>query len=236
MTTDEEIGTAIRRARERRGWTQQQLADEVGVSLRAVGDWERGRTSPRNAIGRLEQVLGISLSETPLVPEIETPPVSEIEALRLIPILLDEIERLRKENDQLRAGGSMVPESEVIKVAEIFYDAGRSHGRERQQRQPPTSDVITTGISAEAIGTRIRERRQVLGMTQAELGARVGVHRASVGAWERGKHLPVRKLGAIEKVLGIRFTEKAGRQAHEPGPPGRTPPDQASDAARQHGG
>ena len=54
-------GTAIRRARQRKGWTQDQLATALGVSLRAVNDWENDRTLPRN-LAQLEDVLGISLS------------------------------------------------------------------------------------------------------------------------------------------------------------------------------
>jgi transcriptional regulator with XRE-family HTH domain len=61
MATGTSVGTRIRRARERRRWTQQRLADEVGVSLRAVGDWENDRAYPRSSIGALEDVLGISL-------------------------------------------------------------------------------------------------------------------------------------------------------------------------------
>jgi len=53
-----ELGRRIRRARERKGWTQRQLAAEVGVGSRTVGGWERGETVPLNRMGRLEEVLG----------------------------------------------------------------------------------------------------------------------------------------------------------------------------------
>ena len=53
-----EIGTRIRRARERLRWSQQRLADEIGVDRKTVGNWESGRSSPRSAIGALEQILG----------------------------------------------------------------------------------------------------------------------------------------------------------------------------------
>jgi transcriptional regulator with XRE-family HTH domain len=56
------LGPQIRRARERRRWTQQQLADALDVGLRTVGGWERGEAVPRNSIGALEDVLGISLA------------------------------------------------------------------------------------------------------------------------------------------------------------------------------
>lgn len=74
-----DLGHQIRRARESRGWNQQDLADALTrqrggrrVGVRSVGRWERGETVPRNAIGALEAVLGIGLNgtgeQTPFVP------------------------------------------------------------------------------------------------------------------------------------------------------------------------
>lgn len=68
LVADSDLGMRIRRARERKRvtgkpMTQQQLADAVGASVRAVGAWERGESVPMNAIGALEQVLGVDLSE-----------------------------------------------------------------------------------------------------------------------------------------------------------------------------
>lgn len=53
-------GAEIRAAREARGWTQEQLAAQVGVGQRTVGNWERGETIPKNRAGRLREVLGIN--------------------------------------------------------------------------------------------------------------------------------------------------------------------------------
>jgi transcriptional regulator with XRE-family HTH domain len=50
-------GDEIRRLREARGWTQADLAREVGVGHRTIGNWERGETVPKNRTGKLEQVL-----------------------------------------------------------------------------------------------------------------------------------------------------------------------------------
>jgi len=55
-------GLAIRRARERKRWRQEDLAAAVGVSRNAVDAWENGRTYPNRNVGRIEEVLGISLS------------------------------------------------------------------------------------------------------------------------------------------------------------------------------
>ena len=70
-------GHKIRRARESKGWNQQDLADALTrqrggrrVGVRSVGRWERGETLPRNAIGALEAVLGVSLDgNDPGVPD-----------------------------------------------------------------------------------------------------------------------------------------------------------------------
>lgn len=60
MATD--LGTTIKRARERKRWTQQQLAEAVGVSQKTIDNWENGRTEPRSSLGALEVVLDVNLS------------------------------------------------------------------------------------------------------------------------------------------------------------------------------
>jgi transcriptional regulator with XRE-family HTH domain len=50
-------GDEIRDLREAAGLTQQELGAKVGVSLRTIGNWERGETVPRNKLGRLRRVL-----------------------------------------------------------------------------------------------------------------------------------------------------------------------------------
>lgn len=41
------FGTMLRELRERRGWSQEILAEKVGKSHVAIGDWERGKRNPR---------------------------------------------------------------------------------------------------------------------------------------------------------------------------------------------
>jgi transcriptional regulator with XRE-family HTH domain len=54
-------GEMIKASRERQRMTQQELADEVGVSLRTVGSWERGETVPRNRIGAIAEALDLEI-------------------------------------------------------------------------------------------------------------------------------------------------------------------------------
>ena len=53
----------IRAARERARLSQADVAAAVGVSVRTVGNWERGDSVPRNRLGALEDVLGVSLRD-----------------------------------------------------------------------------------------------------------------------------------------------------------------------------
>jgi transcriptional regulator with XRE-family HTH domain len=64
------LGRRIRRARERAHLSQAELAAAVGASKRAVGDWENNRTSPRNRLGALEEVLGERFDEEEPAPSI----------------------------------------------------------------------------------------------------------------------------------------------------------------------
>ncbi len=54
------LGDAIRRARERKGLTQPELGQLVGVAEGTISNWERGTRAPRNRLGRLLEVLDLT--------------------------------------------------------------------------------------------------------------------------------------------------------------------------------
>lgn len=56
-------GDQIRAARERAQMTQQEVAGLVGVSLRTVGNWERGASVPRSRMAAVIEVLTIDLDD-----------------------------------------------------------------------------------------------------------------------------------------------------------------------------
>jgi transcriptional regulator with XRE-family HTH domain len=60
MTSAEEI----RSAREQAGLTQEELGAKLGVSMRTVGNWERGSTIPRSKARAIQAVLGEYLATT----------------------------------------------------------------------------------------------------------------------------------------------------------------------------
>jgi len=54
------IASEIRNARRRKGWTQTDLAVQLGVSMRTVSRWEAGASTPRfKERERLAALLGI---------------------------------------------------------------------------------------------------------------------------------------------------------------------------------
>jgi len=62
MTTPHDIGARIKAAREDQGWTQDQLADAVGVSRSAVAQWETGRAGQVTTnLTRLASILGVGV-------------------------------------------------------------------------------------------------------------------------------------------------------------------------------
>lgn len=62
-----ETGERIRRARERAGMSQEDLARAVGVSRTTASNWETGVTAaPRNKLGLVYEVLGLAPDGTPV--------------------------------------------------------------------------------------------------------------------------------------------------------------------------
>jgi transcriptional regulator with XRE-family HTH domain len=61
----ETFGIRLRKAREQKGLTQVELANNLGISQSAVAQWESGRSFPGRAMAsRLQKLLGISLPDT----------------------------------------------------------------------------------------------------------------------------------------------------------------------------
>jgi HTH-type transcriptional regulator / antitoxin HipB len=61
--------------------------------------------------------------------------------------------------------------------------------------------------NAQALGQAVRHFREEAGLTQAELGERVGLHQSYISEIESGKVTEhTRRLIALLKVLGVRLT------------------------------
>lgn len=62
MAEEIPIGSVIARARQRKRWTQSELAKRIGVERETVTSWETGRNYPSRNLGAIEEALGIDLS------------------------------------------------------------------------------------------------------------------------------------------------------------------------------
>lgn len=71
------IGKMIKRAREKKRWSQQEAADKLGVSRSALNAWENDRAYPRSSIGALEALYGIAIDDEPEQEEPEEMPTPE---------------------------------------------------------------------------------------------------------------------------------------------------------------
>lgn len=98
VMTDIALGLRIRRARERKRWTQERLAAEVGVGPRSIGRWERGEAEPR-WIGALEEALGVNLTG-------EAEPDPNEEALRSLDLDPRRMEKLVKAYHEIMQNGA----------------------------------------------------------------------------------------------------------------------------------
>ena len=62
MVPEEPVGARIAKRRHVLGLSQEELAERVGVARDTVSMWERGRQFPHRHLGKVEEVLGISLT------------------------------------------------------------------------------------------------------------------------------------------------------------------------------
>lgn len=62
MPTPEDVGNRITQLRKERGFSQQQLADIVGTSVSAIGNYEAGLRVPKDSIKiKISQALQASI-------------------------------------------------------------------------------------------------------------------------------------------------------------------------------
>lgn len=79
------------------------------------------------------------------------------------------------------------------------------------------TDVLLTGLRYDELRGKLRARRESLGMTQAELAAKMGSHSSAISLLERGAgHLPTldtlqRWIRALHMEFGFLVTPREER-------------------------
>lgn len=104
MATDPAIGTTIRMRRQQLGMKQTELGRLVGVDRASVANWESGRHYPLRYLGKLESVLGISLTSPAADDDLDQ---AEADAERV----LATIRRMRAERER-RARSAEEPDED----------------------------------------------------------------------------------------------------------------------------
>jgi transcriptional regulator with XRE-family HTH domain len=94
----DEIGRRIKKARERKGWTQLEFASEANVSPSSVQRWESGRLPPVRELWRIAGILGVPTEDLVEPEPDDGEPLSVIRRQ-----LASEVARLTKLNDQVEA-------------------------------------------------------------------------------------------------------------------------------------
>lgn len=114
-----EIGQRIKIARLAKGYTQEELAEKVGVQKSAVAKWENGRVSEikRSNLDKLSKVLGINPNS--LLSDIEERPVEMGEKIADIALNAEMLELIEKYN-------SLSDENKVLARQHLDFLLGRN--------------------------------------------------------------------------------------------------------------
>lgn len=93
-------GAKIARRRHQLDLTQEQLAEALGVSPSTVANWERGASYPKRKLGKIEQLLGISLDDDSDTAATRPAEQSVAEMLQDTQIKLMEVERILRQREE----------------------------------------------------------------------------------------------------------------------------------------
>lgn len=114
-----EIGKRIKIARLAKGYTQEELANMIGVKKSAVAKWENGRVSEikRSNLAKLSKAL--DLNPNSLLDKIEDDPVALGDALADIALNCEMLELIEKYN-------SLSDENKALARQHLEFLAGRN--------------------------------------------------------------------------------------------------------------
>ena len=205
------LGEHLRKARLYRGLRQRDLAEQLGVRVETVANWEKNRGRP---LARHYPGIFTFLGFDP-APALDTL-AARLRAARLrlgltqegmvAKLGLDEGSVCRWESGSRHpslwmAGrvsallDALERDLEVTSLAQAlnFFDATR-------WRRKPPSDPLA--VRPRTLGERLRSRRLALGLSQEETGRRFGVGRATFYWWERGGLPPAYLWTKLRRFLG----------------------------------
>ncbi|MFM7232377.1 MAG: helix-turn-helix domain-containing protein [bacterium] len=215
------LGDHLRRRRVDLGLLQRTVAERLGVREETVALWEKGlaRPLPRHYPGVVQFLgydpevpsdaladrlrssrrrLGLTQAELATRTGLDEGSVCRWESGGRQPSrgMLNRLEAILTALERGSGGDGGAESTERELPALSFFD------RTRWRRKPPTE--LTHGQPT-SLGDEIRQRRLELGLSQKQLGARIGVGRATIYRWERGEaHPPKAHQTKLRALLGRR--------------------------------
>ena len=169
-------------------------------------NWERNHTQPAvRFLPAIEQFLGYWVGKTPetlrerLKDARHRAGMTQVEFGALIGVDESSL-RIWEGGWRQPTRGVTVRLTAALDTLDQIRIAGSSPGQDGQaaggRAQPTFSDLTRWSrkplpellqVKPKTLGERLRHRRLELGLSQAEVGNRFGIGRASIGRWERGE-------------------------------------------------
>ncbi len=219
------LGDHIRRKRLDHGLGQRILARELGVRAETLGRWEKGLSRPLPThYGKIIRFLGCDpeAGDLSMAGRLRAARrrLGLSQAVFASKVGLDEGSVRRWESGpgqpsrwmepRLRAilEGLEAPDAAVAEVPNSFFALTRA-----RRRLPPSGQAIASA----SYGDLVRLKRLRAGLTQTEVGLRLGVDPSTVRRWERGQSFPVAsRRAAIVTLLGALVLPDPSRRGGEP--------------------
>ncbi|HWU23567.1 MAG TPA: helix-turn-helix transcriptional regulator, partial [Nocardioides sp.] len=210
----------LREMRVRRALAPDDVAQRLGVHPATVLRWERGERlpGPTHVVG-IARILGLGTAEVAATFDPWRGGSTEQDAIVGCGL-----------RDLRRAAG--VPVSRLAEVAGVRPSTvyNWEHGRARIPLTvlPALAGALGTNLDRLRAGlagagrwrpaevdSPLRRLRRRTGLSQAQVGSRIGAHRHSVGCWERGQCPPLHMLRRLAEVYGVTVSVVARSAAAE---------------------
>ena len=128
------LGDRIRSAREAAGKTREELANQVGVSVKTIGNWETDRVTPKSKLGAVERALGIPLRGNAARVGVDLNDASDAQILANIAgRLAERDERIREQDAELQALRAQLNDTPHADPAREMPQQWARRARERER-------------------------------------------------------------------------------------------------------
>lgn len=200
------LGKRITELRKACDMSQKELGEKLGLSASAIGMYEQGRREPGNAmLIAMENLFGVTVDYLLGVTD-STENAPELSVARKFGNRLRDL-RVSEGITQLQMAVNLdTSKSNISKYEAGTVEPGMEKINEIARFFKVTTDYLfgmETGGNT-MLGKRINELRKSSGMTQEELGKKVGVVKSTISLWENDLSEPNHAATiAIAKLFGV---------------------------------